>query len=573
MQIGRLCPHGYVFTEVPFDNVVYEYHTYVPSAYVSQSAYTTDNLTYPQDSVAVMPDNPQINYVDGLWDAGQYNNSSSNTWQTIQNNTPEAVPTTGNINNGYVQIYLKNLASNTTVTIDEIKVSEYDKSNNFIRDVYFDDFSDDSNYIFVDGSNSDSTRVQNSTNGGYSGDASKIIQGVTGSNAAIFSNDYYKRFFVVNPDNKYQVSIRVKVQNPGPNTSVVPAIIYSYCEGQAAFNKSCIEAAVQPYIDYSNQKNVPIFMGEYGIGQWCFKQIENVSDGTLYTDLGNLGGEQWIDDMLSVITDKGLNSGYWCYSSPRVDIWGLYVGDINNYKIYINEYIENAFARYFGESAATGFFHTSGKDIIDPAGETYTIKSIAIENDVSDINSLLAGQPGGVDYALIATTESDYQKLKTLGFNSVRFLLSYKFFDDSKGFQLLDQNIAWAKKYGISLILNMHVPNGGYQSDGGGSALWTDMSNQDNLVALWTNIATRYKDEPTIMGYGIVNEPGPVRLSTETSEQALDKWKNLASRIATGVRSVDNNHILFVENATCTRDMYGNWEATPSRLYVYRNSF
>ena len=104
-----------------------------------------------------------------------------------------------------------------------------------------------------------------------------------------------------------------------------------------------------------------------------------------------------------------------------------------------------------------------------------------------------------------------------------------------------------------------------------GMSLWTNKSNQDNLVALWTSIADRYKNEPTIMGYDFVNEPCPVRLSSETEQQALDKWESLASNIATGIRSVDNNHILFVEPALGVFDQDGNWEDLPSRIYIYRD--
>ena len=657
MEVGKIYQFGYVFTEISFNNVVYEFHCYSPYVFVAQDS-SSDRLKYPQDNVIMPLDGIPISYVDLLWDAGQYNNGSSNTWQTLKNNTPEAVPTTG-INNGYVLIYLKNLASNTTVTIDEIKVSEYDQSNNFIKDVFFDDFSSDFNYRFIDGSTVDDMRVQNSTNGGYSGDDAKIIQGATGSNACIMSNDYNNLFFVINPDYKYQISMRVKVQNPGSSTVVEPAIVYSYCEGQTVLNKSHIEASIQRYVDYSVQYNVPIFMGEYGISGWCFEKVKKISDGT-YLNEGNLGGEQWIDDMLSVISDNKLSSSYWLYDCDRTNSWGMYAyTDPYNtgVKTYVNEYLENAFARYFGNSTeepqvvsgeitiepdttnivnelgitvnwpenidgltkqismdggntfnpytgkvtmatngtviarlldsnnnvvktaslvitninseATGFFHTSGKDIIDPTGETYTIKSINFVNDVWDYS-------GGIDYALASVTESDYQKMKSLGFNSVRFCLSHVFFQDNKGFQLIDQNIALAKKYGISLVLDMHKPTPDEDDDtvSDDFTLWTNESRQDDLIALWTSIADRYKNEPTIIGYDLVNEPEPVRYDSETTQQALDKWQNLASRISTGIRSVDSNHILFVEPILNVIDIHGNEDYSfSSRIFVYRDSF
>jgi len=355
MEIGKLHHLGYTFTEIPFDNVVYEYHSYAPDEFTMQTSNTSYKLTYPQDSMAIIPADAQTNYVNMLNDAAQYNNGSSNTWQVLTNNIPEAVPNS-NINIGNMRITLNNLASNTTVTVDEIKVSEYDKSNNFIKDVFYEDFSSNFDYELLETGTGvlKDAQIQSSTNGGYSGSNAKIIQGPTGPNNtsgvddAIMFRDWNLSFFKINPNNKYQVSVRVKVQNPGPNTVVKPVMIYYNCDGVTTLNKSGIEAALQPYIDYSNQKNVPIFMGEYGVTNWCFKEIKNVSNGTLYTSLGNLGGEQWINDMLSVISDKGLNSSYWCYSEAWEEIFGLYVGPLQDWKMYINEYLENAFMDYLG---------------------------------------------------------------------------------------------------------------------------------------------------------------------------------------------------------------------------------
>jgi endoglucanase len=101
---------------------------------------------------------------------------------------------------------------------------------------------------------------------------------------------------------------------------------------------------------------------------------------------------------------------------------------------------------------------------------------------------------------------------------SVRFYMNYGIFEDDTspcsykedGFTWLDINIAAAKTYGIRLILNMHYPQGGFQSNGNGDALWNDRSNQLRLIALWKKIAGRYKDEDTVIGYGLVNEPVPL---------------------------------------------------------------
>jgi aryl-phospho-beta-D-glucosidase BglC (GH1 family) len=147
-----------------------------------------------------------------------------------------------------------------------------------------------------------------------------------------------------------------------------------------------------------------------------------------------------------------------------------------------------------------------------------------------------------------------------MGMNVVRFYLNYKTFEDDKrplqyknsGWKWLDTNIAWAKKYHVYLILNMHVPQGGFQSGGKGLALWDVAENQHRLKALWFNIAKRYAYEPGIAGYDLLNEP--------VVSKAITQWQTLAQGIADTIRTTDKNHLLIVEsmnafiNASGARD-------------------
>lgn len=142
--------------------------------------------------------------------------------------------------------------------------------------------------------------------------------------------------------------------------------------------------------------------------------------------------------------------------------------------------------------------------------------------------------------------EIDYKRIKDMGMNTVRFFMNYKTFEDDSnpykykqsGWDWIDQNIKWAKKYNINLILNMHVPQGGWQSFREGWALWEDVENQNRLTNLWSAIAKRYKDENIIAAYDLINEPCPT--------QGVDQWKLLAQRIIDNIRSVDTNHLIVV---------------------------
>ncbi len=190
-----------------------------------------------------------------------------------------------------------------------------------------------------------------------------------------------------------------------------------------------------------------------------------------------------------------------------------------------------------------GFIQTDGTLLTDEAGQQYVIKGMAFGNDVWSNPST----PSTTDH-----TAESYQELAEMGFNSVRFYLNYALFESDSdpytylesGFEWLDQNIAWAKEAGIRLVLNMHYPQGGYQSQGDGTALWTDPENQERLCALWTEIAKRYADEPTILGYGLVNEPV---VAAESGTEALELWQSVAQTITDSIRTVDTNHMIFVE--------------------------
>lgn len=207
------------------------------------------------------------------------------------------------------------------------------------------------------------------------------------------------------------------------------------------------------------------------------------------------------------------------------------------------------------------FVHTDGRDIIGTDGEKLEIRGMAMGNNA------FAGKPMP-EYT--HHTESSYKKLSEMGFNCVRFYLNYNIFEsDSKpyhykksGFEWLDKNIAWAKKYNIGIIFNMHCPQGGYQSQGNGMALWTDKKNQDRLAALWKEIARRYANEPTVWGYGLINEPiVPLKGDTEGSFQ---QYKDLFTRLVKEVRSVSPYQAIFVERLCNVRDTEGkqtsDWE-------------
>jgi len=171
-------------------------------------------------------------------------------------------------------------------------------------------------------------------------------------------------------------------------------------------------------------------------------------------------------------------------------------------------------------------------------------------------------------------TESDYASFAQMGFNVVRLPITWADLEPSSGtfnvgFLLwhVDQDVQWAKKHGMYIVLNMQQDHwasrfGGcgapdwavkqYSPDDLGmreavSDFWANPSLQDHLVMLWKNIARHYANETTIAGYDLLNEP-----FVYTS---IIPWLNASNvdsfnvKVTAAIRTVDSNHIIFLEPA------------------------
>lgn len=190
------------------------------------------------------------------------------------------------------------------------------------------------------------------------------------------------------------------------------------------------------------------------------------------------------------------------------------------------------------------YIHVEGTKLVDRNNNNYQIKGLNFGNNVWDRPVIMPTQHN---------TAASYKELSELGFNTVRFYLNYDLFESDEkpykyrreGFTWIDKNIKWAKQYNIKLILDMHIPQGGALNDTTKLAFWTNSENQKRYLALWRKIADYYADEPSILGYGLLNEPYVPACST--ADESLELMKNLTNDVKDEIRSVDSNHIIFLE--------------------------
>jgi endoglucanase len=170
------------------------------------------------------------------------------------------------------------------------------------------------------------------------------------------------------------------------------------------------------------------------------------------------------------------------------------------------------------------------------------------------------------------TTKADIDSMRSWGFNSVRLPMHYNLYTLSveqepvpgrqtwieKGFKITDDLVAWCKANKMYLILDLHAAPGGQGNDNNISdrdpskaSLWESEANRQKTIALWKKLAERYKNEPTIAGYDIINEPNWGFEDTEDKnglkEKKNEPLEKLLRDITSAIREADTNHLIIIE--------------------------
>ncbi|MDR0933402.1 MAG: glycoside hydrolase family 5 protein [Victivallales bacterium] len=110
----------------------------------------------------------------------------------------------------------------------------------------------------------------------------------------------------------------------------------------------------------------------------------------------------------------------------------------------------------------------------------------------------------------------------------------------------LDRVLPLAEKYGIKIVIDMHTGPATKINAELSNALSWDPAKQQLLVDVWREIATKYRKNPNIYGYDLLNEP---REENYNPADGADDWNTLAGRIARAIREVDSDTPIIIEPA------------------------
>ena len=151
--------------------------------------------------------------------------------------------------------------------------------------------------------------------------------------------------------------------------------------------------------------------------------------------------------------------------------------------------------------------------------------------------------------------EEDFAKLASWGVTLVRYQMSrnwpyhdternladYDEWMELKLSHLEERVVPFAAKYGIKVVVDLHMPPGGKSSDHEMNMFY-DPVYADHFVNLWRCIARRFKGSPAICAYDLVNEPHQTYHAAEGNDSL-----SLQIRAAKAIREIDPDMPIVVE--------------------------
>ncbi|MBR0458457.1 MAG: cellulase family glycosylhydrolase [Victivallales bacterium] len=153
----------------------------------------------------------------------------------------------------------------------------------------------------------------------------------------------------------------------------------------------------------------------------------------------------------------------------------------------------------------------------------------------------------------LAFKPSDLEKLGEWNVNLVRFQICRNWgktgtdldmdeYDTwfGKCLNSLDALLPDAKRLGIQFVIDVHWPVGG-RIQSGELRIFHEKPYLDHFIDNWKTIAKRYKGNPSIWGYDIINEP------SQRSDAPYDYW-TIQKLAAEAIRTIDPETPIIIES-------------------------
>lgn len=144
-------------------------------------------------------------------------------------------------------------------------------------------------------------------------------------------------------------------------------------------------------------------------------------------------------------------------------------------------------------------------------------------------------------------TQDDVRLIAANGMNCLRIPVWWRAVGDPAyggDIAYLDDCIRWCREAGIYAIVDLHGEPGGQRNwacsgETNTGETWKDERFRQQTVDWWVRVAARYRDEPAVAGYDLINE----QVAAPNDELVA-----LYDRIYKAIRAVDDRHVIILQD-------------------------
>ena len=175
--------------------------------------------------------------------------------------------------------------------------------------------------------------------------------------------------------------------------------------------------------------------------------------------------------------------------------------------------------------------------------------------------------------------DEDFAKLASWGVTLVRYQMNrnWNFADTERDLadydawmkvkldHLEERVVPFAAKYGIKVVVDLHMPPGGRSADHEMNMFY-EPEYADHYVETWRGIARRFKGAPSIVAYDLVNEPHQTYHAAEGND-----CLSLQMRAAKAIREIDPDIPVIVEPIhNASPEGFKTLRALPMKNVIYQ---
>lgn len=178
----------------------------------------------------------------------------------------------------------------------------------------------------------------------------------------------------------------------------------------------------------------------------------------------------------------------------------------------------------------------------------------------------------------------DIEMIAEMGFNSIRIPINWRIVMQDEpglhfieeGFSLIDRCLDWCEEFNLYAILDLHGAPGGQTGSNIDDSvddiprLFIDAESRGKAIALWEEIAHRYRDRDIVAAYDLLNEPLRTAMPNKPDTDYLHpELVRFYDDCIAAIRRIDTRHALSIEGANWSTRIDTFFKSYDPRMIIH----